>query len=122
MSDKKQWLGKRGESLAADKLRSLGYDIIARNFRCAYGEVDIVARHGDAVVFVEVRARRGDSFGTPAESVTPQKKQRLIATAQTFLQQNQLSESSWRIDFVSVQFQHGESSPHIEVIENAIGG
>lgn len=58
------------------------------NYRCRWGEVDIVAMDGDELVFVEVRTRSGGQFGTPEESITPSKRQRLVATAQYYLQQN----------------------------------
>ena len=63
-------LGQRGEALAADYLRRMGYQVLATNFRCQWGEVDIVAMDGSTLVFVEVRTRRGASFGTPQESLT----------------------------------------------------
>jgi hypothetical protein len=68
----KRQLGRRGEDLATAYLRQQGYVILARNWRCPVGEIDIVAREGEILAFVEVRTRRGDRFGTPEESITRQ--------------------------------------------------
>ena len=73
MSDGRRRLGAFGERLAAAHLEAKGYRIRARNYRCREGEIDIVAQDGDTLVFVEVRTRRGDALGGPAESVTATK-------------------------------------------------
>ena len=88
-------LGLLGEDLAAQLLQQRGYVILERNYRCPYGEVDIVARDHDRLAFVEVRARRGTSFGTPQESVTPRKQARLAAVARSFLQEKSYSDVDW---------------------------
>jgi len=67
-SDRRQTLGELGETLACEELRRRGYAILERRYRTRYGEIDIVARHGDVLVFVEVKARAGDAFGTGAEA------------------------------------------------------
>jgi putative endonuclease len=115
-------LGRRGEALAAEKLTALGYRLLARNYRCAAGEIDLVARHGETWVFVEVRARRGAAFGTPEESITARKQQRLIAAAQHYLQEQRLTEVSWRIDVVAVELSAKGKLLRVEVIENAVHG
>lgn len=113
-------LGKRGEELAVDTLRQKGYDIVTRNYRCLYGEVDIVARQQDTWVFVEVRTRRGQKFGSPEESITPKKRKHLLETTQHYLQTNNLPEVVCRIDFVAVEFSAQGELLRIEVIENAV--
>ena len=118
-SDKKR-LGAWGERAAADHLERLGYAILGRNYRCPIGEIDIVARHGEHLVFVEVRTRRSHALGTPEESITPSKRQRLIDLAQTYLQGHELTASPWRIDIVAVEPGHHGAPRRIEVIENAI--
>ena len=101
--DYKQKLGQRGEDIAAAHLREeQGYQILARNWRCPAGELDIVAREGETLAFVEVRARRGDRYGTPEESITPAKQAKLVELAQTYLQENDLSDENWRIDVVAL--------------------
>jgi len=121
MSKTRLSLGQRGEQLAADHLTERGYEIMARNFRCPAGELDIVAKDGDgAWIIVEVRTRRGRKFGTPEESITPRKKAHLIAAAQTFLQLREASDANWRIDLVAVEFSPAGKLLRLEIIENAI--
>jgi putative endonuclease len=81
--DPRTVLGRYGEDLAAAHLMSLGMKILARNWRCPAGEIDIVARDGDTLVVCEVKTRRSDSFGVPAAAVSPAKarRQRALATA-----------------------------------------
>jgi putative endonuclease len=118
----RQQLGRRGETLAAEKLTALGYALVARNYRCAAGEIDLVARQGEAWVFVEVRTRRGGQFGTPEDSITPRKRQHLVAAAQTYLQEHQLPDVPWRIDVVAVELSRRGELLRVDVIENAIQG
>ena len=115
-------LGRRGERLAEQKLAAAGYAIVARNYRCAAGEVDLIARQAGTLVFVEVRTRRGAAFGTPEESITPRKRKHLIATAQTYLQENELTEAAWRIDVVAVELSARGELQRVDLIENAIQG
>ncbi len=115
-------LGRLGERLAQQKLTAGGYAILARNYRCRAGEIDLVARQGETVVFVEVRTRRGIAFGLPEASLTPRKRQHLIAAAQTYLQANQLEQAPWRIDVVAVELSHQGALLRVDVIENAIRG
>ena len=86
-------LGKWGESHARSYLEAKGYTVLATNYRCRWGEVDIVAYHSEDIVFIEVRTRRGVAFGVPEESVTAAKSQRLVATAQYYLESNALEQS-----------------------------
>lgn len=115
-------LGRRGEDLAAARLTELGYTLVGRNYRCAHGELDLIARLGDVWVFVEVRTRRGSRFGTPEESITPRKQAHLIAAAQHYLQAHALAEVPWRIDAVAIAVGPGGQVDRIDVIENAVSG
>ncbi len=100
----KRQLGRRGEEIAAAYLRRQGYAILARNWRCPAGEVDIVAREGETLAFVEVRTRRaGGRLGTPEESVTPRKQARMVEVTQTYLQEAGLDDAAWRIDVVAIE-------------------
>ena len=94
--------GRASEGLAEAHLRSLGYGILARNYRCRYGEVDLVAREGGTLVFVEVRGRSGRSHGTPEESVTVRKQQHLWRVAQHYLQRVRGPVPECRFDVVAV--------------------
>ena len=109
-------LGAFGERVAAAHLEAKGYRIRARNFRCREGEIDIVAEDGDCLVFVEVRTRRGDAFGTPAESVTAAKERRLLTVAKAYLQEHPDIPANQRIDVVGVELSRGRllAVQHIE--------
>jgi putative endonuclease len=100
--DGRQAFGKRGEDLACEELQKRGYTIIDRRFRTRCGELDIVARDHDVLAFVEVRARSVCSFGTPLESITWQKRQRLSAMAEAYLCAKRLAGSACRFDVVSI--------------------
>lgn len=120
MTDARRSLGARGEQLARDYLEGLGYQVLATNQRTARGEVDIVALEGGCLVFVEVRTRRGDSLGTPEESVGPRKARRLIALAETYADEHPELPADLRIDVVPVVFDRRGRLQRIEVIQNAV--
>ena len=113
-------LGAFGERLAAAHLEAKGYRIRARNFRCREGEIDIVAEQGDCLVFVEVRTRRGDALGTPAESVTETKQRRLLTVARAYLQEHADAPPNQRIDVVAVQLSPAGRLLAVQHIEGAI--
>jgi putative endonuclease len=111
-------LGKSGEDLACRELARLGYAILARRYRTRYGEIDIVARDGPTVVFVEVKARTGQRFGEPAEAVTLDKQTRIAAMAQDYLARRRLDHVPCRFDVVAVTF--GASGVlKVEVLKSA---
>ncbi len=112
--------GILGERLARDFLKERGYSIIESNYRCPEGEIDIVARFGDCLVFVEVRTRSSRRFGSPEESVTPAKKRRLIASAAHYYQDRPALPELWRIDFVAVELDRRGKPSRMELIENAV--
>ena len=120
MPDTRRTLGNRGEELATRKLQSLGYTVRERNWRCAAGELDIVAEKDEALVFVEVRTRRGDRFGTPEESITPAKRAKLIEVTQTYLNEHSENDRNWRIDVVAIDIGPRGEASRIDIIENAI--
>lgn len=118
---KRQQTGRMGEELACRALRKKGYRIIERNFRCRFGEIDIVANKAGCLVFVEVRSKTGSAFGTPSESITAEKKQRLTAAAMSYLESHANLPENWRIDFVGVHIDpSGSRPPAIEIIEDAL--
>ena len=96
-----QELGARAERAAEEFLKERGFQILERNFRTRFGEIDLVARDGDTVVFVEVRARSSDAFGTPEETVGRTKRRRLIKTALAFAQSRGL-DAPQRFDVVAL--------------------
>jgi len=119
MTDRRKALGALGESLAARELEQRGYLIVARNWRCVEGEIDLVAERRGMLVFVEVRTRRGRERGTPEESLTPRKQAKLIEVAQAYLEEH-AADRDWRIDVVAVELSARGQLLRIDVIENAI--
>lgn len=95
--------GAEGEALACRHLQDQGYRILARNFRCRSGEIDVVAREGDVTVFVEVKDRRGRSHGEGHESVTFGKRRRVVRAARLYAASYGLSEAPIRFDVVSIE-------------------
>lgn len=96
-------LGRHGEDLAVRYLERRGWQVVARNVRTPYGEIDLIAREGEVYVFVEVKTRRAQAFGWPEEAVTPAKLRRLYAAALHWLQESSLPHlPTWRIDVVAV--------------------
>lgn len=85
MKNKKVTVGQRGEELACAFLRSQGYAIVERNWRSPFGEVDIIARDGEALVFIEVKTRASPGFGGPEAALTHRKRRRIITTARAYL-------------------------------------
>jgi len=96
-------VGEAGEQAAAAFLTSLGYRIVARNVRFRSGEIDLIARDGSVLVFVEVKTRRGRRFGTPGEAVTPQKQRKLIRLASLYLARLGGEPPPCRFDVVEVE-------------------
>ena len=119
--DDRGGLGRRGEDLAAQQLLAGGYVILARNWRCEVGEVDLVARHGDELAIVEVRTRRGRALGTPEESITPKKQARLIELAEAYVQATDWP-GNWRIDVVAVEMDRRGRLLRVDHYENAVTG
>ena len=115
--DQRQSFGKSGEDLACQELQRRGYAILARGYRSRFGEIDIVAKHGDTTVFVEVKARVGEDFGGGAAAVTPLKQRRITQMAVDYLSRNKLHDTPCRFDVVTVDVKDGV--PQIVVYENA---
>lgn len=109
-------LGKSGERYAEEYLKSQNYAIIARNFRSKLGEIDIIARHQDTVVFIEVKTRTTLSYGLPAEAIRQKKLHSLIKTSQLFLKLNKRLGDNIRYDAVEVFLREGR--PEINHIKN----
>jgi putative endonuclease len=119
---KRKTTGLIGEKLAADFLTKQGYEIIETNYRCKEGEVDIIAKDGDFLVFVEVRAKSSRIFGSPEESVTARKKEHLKNVAARYQETHDYLPTQWRIDFVAVELDRLGKPLRIEVLKNAVDG
>lgn len=100
--DPRKAFGSSGEDLAALLYRRDGYEVVARNFTCPAGEIDIIVRRGDIIVFCEVKTRRTDFFGDPSEAVTPAKQARLRRLALIWLSQHRGRGFKMRFDVVSI--------------------
>jgi len=114
-------LGKIGEEIATQFLQQKGYQIIERNFQKRYAEIDIVARDGNTLVFVEVKTRIGKQFGLPEEAITPWKMRRLIRSCQYYKLLHPYLPESLRIDVVSVLLLSEESVEKITHYKNVTG-
>jgi len=117
MSKSRIALGKTGEDLACRELERRGYAVVARGYRRRGGELDIIARDGQTLVFVEVKARHGSAFGEAAEAVTWLKRRRIQHLAIDYVMRNHLTDCPCRFDVVSIQFDAGR--PVVEVFQNA---
>ncbi|MEI6765019.1 MAG: YraN family protein [Bacteroidota bacterium] len=107
-------LGKNGEEVACGYLREKGFIIIKKNWKLGANEVDIIARHGDYIVFVEVKTRTSAWFGEPEMSVTKQKQKTLIRCANAYMQMNNIDKEA-RFDILSIVVSSGKTSiNHIE--------
>ncbi len=116
----RRYIGKTGESLAQDFLKKKGYRILETNFRCRFGEIDIVAQQRDTLVFIEVRSKTSSDFGSPEESITYTKMEHLKSAANFYLQQKARSAASWRIDVIALELGANHELKRITQIENAI--
>jgi putative endonuclease len=128
MPTQRKKTGVYGEQLAERYLIEQGYKIVAKNWRCPEGELDLVARQGENLVFVEVRTRRGTWLGTPEESITPAKQAKLIKLAYTFLAdyeqpdcRRSSSEGPWRIDVIAIVLNKRGEVVRFNHLEAAVG-
>jgi putative endonuclease len=119
---KRQATGAFGEKLARDFLENNGYGILETNYRCAEGEIDIIARQGKTLVFIEVRTKSSRKFGSPEESITTAKMRKLRAVVAHYLTSHDNLPESWRIDMVVIELDRHQRPSRIEIIENAVGG
>lgn len=117
MINERQTYGDQGEIIAARHLRTQGYKIIAQNYRNQLGEIDIIAKEKDTIVFVEVKARRSIGFGNPKWAITPKKQRKISMVALSYLKAHRQMESRARFDVVTVYT--GGDDPRIDVIKNA---
>ncbi len=110
--------GKKGEDLACRYLEELGYKILERNFRIRGGEIDIVAKDGEFLVYVEVKTRYSYQYGLPEESITSWKIRALQKSALFYNQKINWEDKGYRLDFVSVDFAEDNKNPKIKLIKN----
>lgn len=113
-------IGQRGEALAAQALERRGYEIVDHNWHCRGGELDLVAHDGDVWVFVEVKLRGADAFGTPEEAVTERKQARLLHAAQMYVAEHELEDVAWRIDVVAIELAPGGKVQRMALYQDAV--
>jgi len=109
--------GKKGEDIACAYLKSRGYRIVERNYKCPLGELDIVARDGDAIVFVEVKSRKSEEFGDPQLAVGLEKQKKVSRISLTYLKEKHLYPCNARFDVVAIKMLPDGIT--IELIQNA---
>lgn len=119
MSKERQILGKQGEDVAADYLAKQGYKIIQRNFRCRWGEIDIIARDGSVLVFVEVRCLKTDNFGLPQESISASKQKKVRQVASFYLKGIKEPETPVRLDVLALKFNQKNKVAQLTHLKNA---
>lgn len=115
----RRWLGNRGEKAAAKFLQRNGMRILARQFSTRWGELDLIAREGESIVFVEVKTRRSSSTNHPAESVDLRKQTHLTKAALFWLKKNGLLNHRARFDVVTLVWSDDSQAPEIEHLVNA---
>ena len=117
MLNSQQQFGKDSEALAVIRLKKKGYKILEVNYRTPLGEIDIIARDRQTIVFVEVKARRSGRFGNPKWAITSKKKRTLSMAALYYLKTTGQTTASARFDVVSIKF--ATAGPEVEIIKNA---
>jgi putative endonuclease len=110
-------LGRLGEDLALKAIKRMGYKCIARNYRCPLGEMDLIARDGDTLVFIEIKTRRGKSLDYAKEAVDGRKKRQLSKVALAYMKENHCADVKSRFDVVAVNL--GGHNEEIEVVKDA---
>lgn len=110
-------LGEMGERLALKKIKRLGYKFIAKNYRCPLGEIDLIARDGDCLVFIEIKTRRGRSIGFAKEAVNRRKMRQISKAALVYMKENNCCDVKARFDVVAISIKGDKEE--IEVIPDA---
>lgn len=110
-------LGKLGEDLALKRIKRLGYKCLIRNYRCPLGEIDIIAKDGDTLVFIEIKTRRGRSLGYAKEAINRKKRRQVSKVALAYMKAHNCCDVKSRFDVVAINLT--ENKKQIEVIRNA---
>lgn len=118
LDDPRQSLGRHGEAAARTAVRAAGYIVLAERFRCRQGEVDLICRHGETIVFVEVKTRRDVAYGGGAAAVTSRKQRTIVRVAEAFLARASLQHLPCRFDVVVVDWPRG-APPQTQIVPGA---
>lgn len=117
MVNQRQTYGRESESIAVKQLKKQGYKIVEQNYRSKLGEIDIIAKDKKTLVFVEVKARRSDRYGSPKWAITPKKKRQMSKVALYYLKVTKQTNVKARFDVVTIRSL--EDKPQIDIIKNA---
>jgi putative endonuclease len=121
MEDTRKALGVKGEDLAVKYLKKKGFKVIERNYHCPWGEIDLIAREKDILVFVEIKSRISSAFGLPQDAVDRFKQKKIIQAAKAYLAEHHLTEDiPARFDVVAIHLT--PAGPDIELIKDAFQG
>lgn len=112
-------LGTKGEKLAWETLKKIGYKIVAKNYTCVLGEIDLIAWDNKTLVFIEVRSRKEIKYGMPAETVNHNKQRKIRKVAEYFLVVNRLADVYCRFDVVGIVWGEKGKKPQIEIFKDA---
>ena len=115
----RQAVGRQGEAAARDYLTSRGVRILVENFACAAGEIDLIGREKDVLVFIEVKTRTSDAFGPPHVAVHRRKQRQIVRSAQWYLAQQRTPDAASRFDVLAVTFRKDGAAPRIDWVKNA---
>jgi putative endonuclease len=110
-------LGRLGEKLALDKIKRLGFKCVEKNYRCSLGEIDLIAKDGDCLVFIEIKTRRGRGVGYAKEAVTPRKMRQISKVALTYMKSNNCCDTKSRFDVIAINIVNDREE--IEIIKDA---
>jgi len=121
MSRDRQDLGQLGEELACVFLKKQGYKILGQNFRTRGGEIDVIAKEGEMVVFVEVKTRISTEFGSPEEAIDERKQYKLAMTAEAYLAAHDLYEADYRIDAIGIEMEHDGRLKNLRHEKDVVG-
>lgn len=117
MPDVRKIFGDSAEGLAAKFLQKKGLRILGRQYRTKLGEIDLIAKDGDEIVFVEVKARKSAAFGYPEESVTPAKLRKIANTAEMYMREKNFTGRPYRVDVIAIEFHFDPPRiTHIEAV------
>lgn len=120
MKTARQQLGSWGEQAAAEYLQGKGCQLLARNQRTPYGEIDLICLQGGELVFVEVKTRSSRAFGEPEDAVTAVKRRHLIQSCEHYLTEHPELDGDWRIDVIAIYRRPGSTEIELEHFENAV--
>jgi len=112
-------IGALGENIAEEYLTNMGYIVLDKNFRSKFGEIDIIGKDGNYIAFIEVKARYGSIYGTPAEAVTPRKQNKIYKTAQLYILKKRIFKFNFRFDVIEIILNSKDNDYSVRLIKDA---